>query len=142
MKLSPFPVWQISKSLLHRSGQSIYRCWQPDILPCCWWWWSLLFLSAVRVGECRLFEPRTSSNGKTQKILEGALIEGEWERLVGAVVISLTRLSTELRSKLVICHFQQLSHPAPPVIGPNIYYTLWQYLYFVSRLIPSWFATP
>lgn len=45
----------------------------------------LLFLSAVRVGECRLFEPRTSSNGKTQKILEGALIEGEWERLVGAV---------------------------------------------------------
>ena len=44
-----------------------------------------IFTSVVRVKGCNLEEPRITANGKNQKVLEGACIEGEWERLVGAV---------------------------------------------------------
>jgi len=44
-----------------------------------------VFTSLVLVNACHLNEPRTSSAGKTQKVIEGACIEGEWERLVGCV---------------------------------------------------------
>jgi len=44
-----------------------------------------MFTSLVLVNSCHLDEPRTSSAGKTQKLIEGACIEGEWERLVGCI---------------------------------------------------------
>jgi hypothetical protein len=44
-----------------------------------------MFTSLVLVNSCYLDEPRTSAAGKTQKVIEGACIEGEWERLVGCI---------------------------------------------------------
>jgi len=45
----------------------------------------LTFVSTIRVGDCHLIDPKTNANGKVQKLIEGAVIEGEWERLVGAI---------------------------------------------------------
>ncbi|KIM78970.1 hypothetical protein PILCRDRAFT_10889 [Piloderma croceum F 1598] len=45
----------------------------------------LTFVSAVRVGECHLIDPKSNANGKIQRLIEGAVIEGEWERLVGII---------------------------------------------------------
>jgi hypothetical protein len=45
----------------------------------------LTFVSTIRVGECHLVDPKTNPNGKVLKLIEGALIEGEWERLVGVI---------------------------------------------------------
>jgi hypothetical protein len=45
----------------------------------------LTFVSAVRVGECHLIEPKSNSNGKIQRLIEGAVIEGEWDRLVAVI---------------------------------------------------------
>jgi hypothetical protein len=45
----------------------------------------LTFISTVMVGDCHLMDPKLSGNGKLQKFIEGAGIEGEWERLVGAI---------------------------------------------------------
>lgn len=44
-----------------------------------------VFTSLILVNACHLDDPRTSSAGKTQKLIEGACIEGEWERLVGCI---------------------------------------------------------
>jgi len=44
----------------------------------------LTFVSTVVVGECYLIDPK-SINNKTQKLIEGAGIEGEWDRLVGVI---------------------------------------------------------
>ena len=44
-----------------------------------------VFTSLILVNTCHLDNPRTSSASKTQKLIEGACIEGEWERLVGCV---------------------------------------------------------
>jgi hypothetical protein len=44
----------------------------------------LTFVSTVVVGECYLIDPR-SINNKMQKLIEGAGIEGEWDRLVGVI---------------------------------------------------------
>jgi hypothetical protein len=44
-----------------------------------------VFTSLILVNACHLDEPRTLPAGKTQKLIEGACIEGEWERLVGCV---------------------------------------------------------
>jgi hypothetical protein len=46
---------------------------------------AMVFVSVIVVKECYLDKPKASSNGKLQKIIEGACIEGEWERLVGAI---------------------------------------------------------
>jgi hypothetical protein len=43
------------------------------------------FVSTVVVGECHLMQPKPNSNGKIHKFIEGAGIEGEWDRLVGAL---------------------------------------------------------
>jgi hypothetical protein len=45
----------------------------------------LTFVSTVIVGECQLLEPKLNNMGKMQKLIEGVGIEGEWERLVGAL---------------------------------------------------------
>jgi len=42
------------------------------------------FVSTVKVRECYLIDPKIT-NGKMQKVIEGAGIDGEWERLVCAV---------------------------------------------------------
>lgn len=45
----------------------------------------IIFLSVIVVKECNVGEPKANSTGKLQKFVEGACIEGEWERLVGAI---------------------------------------------------------
>jgi hypothetical protein len=45
----------------------------------------LLFLSVVKVDQCYLADGRTTSIGKLQKIVRGTLLEGEFERFVGAI---------------------------------------------------------
>lgn len=45
----------------------------------------LTFISTIRVGDCHLIDPKPSANGRMQRLIEGALVEGEWERLVGAI---------------------------------------------------------
>lgn len=42
------------------------------------------FVSVVKVRECCLIDPKINNN-KMQKMIEGAGIDGEWERLVCAV---------------------------------------------------------
>jgi hypothetical protein len=44
-----------------------------------------VFISVIRVSDCHLVEPKLTNHGKFQKVLEGACIQGEWERLVGAI---------------------------------------------------------
>jgi hypothetical protein len=44
-----------------------------------------VFTSVIHVSSCHLEEPKVNSNGKMQKVIEGACIEGEWERLIGAI---------------------------------------------------------
>lgn len=44
-----------------------------------------VFTSLILVSSCHLDEPKTSHAGRKQKIVEGACIEGEWERLVGCI---------------------------------------------------------
>jgi hypothetical protein len=58
-----------------------------------------VFTSLIMVSLCYLDEPKTLSAGKTQKLVEGACIEGEWERLVGCIgqIIS----SREFRGQIV-----------------------------------------
>jgi hypothetical protein len=45
----------------------------------------IIFLSTIIVSDCNLSEPKLTYNNKLQKSIEGACLEGEWERLVGAV---------------------------------------------------------
>ena len=44
----------------------------------------LTFVSTVVVGECYLIDPKLINN-KMQKLIKGAGIEGEWDRLVGVI---------------------------------------------------------
>jgi hypothetical protein len=59
----------------------------------------LTFVSTVRVGNCYLMEPKSSNNGKIQKLMEGVVLEGEWERLVGLVgpVINKTDFKIQMQ---------------------------------------------
>lgn len=43
-----------------------------------------IFTSVIMVNACYLEEPKVSGNLKPVKVIEGALLEGEWERFVGA----------------------------------------------------------
>jgi hypothetical protein len=45
----------------------------------------MVFLSTVVVKDCNLQDAKVLSTGRHQKVIEGACIEGEWERLVGAI---------------------------------------------------------
>jgi len=45
----------------------------------------IIFLSTIVVKDCNLQDAKMSSTGRFQKIIEGACIEGEWERLVSAI---------------------------------------------------------
>jgi hypothetical protein len=44
-----------------------------------------IFTSLILVSSCYLDVPKTSNTGRTQKYVEGACIEGEYERLVGCI---------------------------------------------------------
>ena len=46
---------------------------------------ALIFTSVIVVNTCYLAEPKISDNMKPVKVIEGALLEGEWERFVGAI---------------------------------------------------------
>jgi hypothetical protein len=63
----------------------------------------LTFVSTVVVGECHLIEPKTYNTGKMQKLIEGAGIEGEWDRLVGALgqIIDQTEYSAQIQAGYV-----------------------------------------
>jgi hypothetical protein len=63
----------------------------------------LTFVSTVRVGNCYLMEPKSSNNGKIQKLMEGAVLEGEWERLVGVIgqVINKTDFKSQIQAGYV-----------------------------------------
>jgi hypothetical protein len=58
----------------------------------------IIFTSVIVVKECYLEEPKTTANGKALKLIEGACIEGEWERLVGAIGQVIDRV--EYKSQL------------------------------------------
>jgi hypothetical protein len=46
----------------------------------------LVFVSTVVVGQCHLIDARINAiNSRSQKLIEGACIEGKMERLVGAI---------------------------------------------------------
>ena len=45
----------------------------------------MIFISVILVHECCLLQPKTSVNTKPIKCISGGLIEGEWERFVGAI---------------------------------------------------------
>jgi hypothetical protein len=45
----------------------------------------IIFTSVVIVDSSHLFEPKVMGNGKMQKVIAGACIAREWERLVGAI---------------------------------------------------------
>ena len=44
-----------------------------------------IFTSVILVDSCNLHEPKHMPNSKPFKSISGALIEGEWERFVGAI---------------------------------------------------------
>jgi hypothetical protein len=44
-----------------------------------------IFTSLILVSSCHLDVPHVSSSGRSQKLVEGACIEGEYERLVGCI---------------------------------------------------------
>jgi hypothetical protein len=44
-----------------------------------------IFTSVILVDTCNLHEPKHMPNSKPFKSITGTLIEGEWERLVGAI---------------------------------------------------------
>jgi hypothetical protein len=46
---------------------------------------ALTFTSVIIVDSCHLVEPKPAPNSKPVKAISGAVIEGEWERLVGAI---------------------------------------------------------
>jgi hypothetical protein len=46
---------------------------------------ALTFTSVIIVDSCHLVEAKPASNSKPVKAISGALIEGEWERLIGAI---------------------------------------------------------
>ena len=46
---------------------------------------AITFTSVIIVDSCHLFEAKPAPNSKPVKAISGALIEGEWERLIGAI---------------------------------------------------------
>ena len=58
-----------------------------------------MFVSTVKVGECNLINPRIR-NSKMHKMIEGAPVEGEWERLVAVIghVIDKTEYSAQVQA--------------------------------------------
>lgn len=59
----------------------------------------ITFVSTVKVRECYLIDPKVHNN-KIQKLIEGAGIDGEWERLVCAVgqIIKLQEYKSQVQA--------------------------------------------
>jgi hypothetical protein len=79
----------------------------------------LTFISTIRVGECYLIDPKPSANGKTQRLIEGALIEGEWERLAGAIGQVINKL--EYKAQIQAGYLSFSTSFASPVPGELFY---------------------
>jgi hypothetical protein len=46
----------------------------------------MIFISIIRVHACNIFEPLLSQGvGKPLRSVQGAMIEGEWERAIGSI---------------------------------------------------------
>ncbi|KIM77372.1 hypothetical protein PILCRDRAFT_12013 [Piloderma croceum F 1598] len=63
----------------------------------------LTFISTIRVGDCHLIDPKHNPNGRMQRLIEGALVEGEWEHLVGAIgqVINKSEYKAQIQAGYV-----------------------------------------
>jgi|SRR5882762_4747449 len=64
----------------------------------------LTFVSYVRVGECHLIDPKTSANGRIQRLIEGAVIAGEWDQLVAVIghVINQVEYKAQIQAGYVL----------------------------------------
>jgi hypothetical protein len=84
----------------------------------------LTFISTIRVGDCHLIDPKPNPNGRMQRLIEGALVEGEWERLVGAIgqVINKSEYKAQIQAGYV--SFATLF--ANPVPGRLFYFLVIQ----------------
>jgi hypothetical protein len=79
----------------------------------------LTFISTIRVGDCYLIDPKPNANGKTQRLIEGALIEGEWERLVGAIGQVINK--SEYKAQIQAGYVSFATSFASPVSGELFY---------------------
>jgi hypothetical protein len=57
-----------------------------------------IFTSVIIVESCFLDEPKIGGNTKPVKVIQGALLQGEWERYVGA--IGMVIRESEFRAQL------------------------------------------
>jgi hypothetical protein len=57
-----------------------------------------IFTSVILVDSCFLDEPKVGGNTKPIKVIQGALLSGEWERYVGA--IGMVTGEAEFRAQL------------------------------------------
>ncbi|KIM74689.1 hypothetical protein PILCRDRAFT_14243 [Piloderma croceum F 1598] len=73
------------------------------------------FISTIRVSECYLIDPKPSANGKTQRLIEGALVEGKWEQLVGAIGQVINKL--EYKAQIQAGYLSFSTSFASPVPG-------------------------
>jgi hypothetical protein len=79
----------------------------------------LVFISTIVVHSCNIQDPKMNSNGKLQKVIEGACIEGEWERLVGAIGMIVN--AAEFKSQIMAGNLTFGTAYASPDYGTYIY---------------------
>ena len=72
-----------------------------------------------RHHSCNIQDPKMNSNGKLQKVIEGACIEGEWERLVGAIGMIVN--AAEFKSQIMAGNLTFGTAYASPDYGTYIY---------------------
>jgi hypothetical protein len=58
----------------------------------------ITFTAPIVVNSSHLVEPKGTASGKMQKVIDGAMIAGEWERFVGGVGMVLN--ATEFKAQL------------------------------------------
>ena len=78
----------------------------------------LTFVLTVLVGNCHLTNPKASTNGRMQKLIEGIGIEGEWDCLVGVVGQVINR--TEYKAPIEAGYVSFSTTLANPVSGMSL----------------------
>lgn len=84
----------------------------------------LTFISTIRVGDCHLIDPKPNPNGRMQRLIEGALVEGEWERLVGAIGQVINK--SEYKAQIQAGYVSFATSFANPVPGGLFYFLVIQ----------------
>jgi hypothetical protein len=79
----------------------------------------LSFVSTVLVGKCHLIDPKTAPNGRSQKLIEGIGIEGEWDRLIGVVGQVINR--TQYKAPVEAGYVSFSTTLGNPVSGMSLY---------------------